>query len=132
MSTNEPIVGADALPEGEYGIVELLGHQTLVGRISEVERFGTKMLALEPLFNGRLLPMLFQGGASIYRLTPCSAAIAWAKQPKQVWQLPATLQATLPPTALPPGQLPLDLDGNEIGGAHKESRDEGWEDPEEY
>ena len=27
-------------PPGEYAIVELFGHTTLVGRISEIERFG--------------------------------------------------------------------------------------------
>ena len=37
-------------PPGDYAIVELLGHTTLVGRITEVEKFGTKMLAIETLF----------------------------------------------------------------------------------
>jgi hypothetical protein len=34
-------VGVDSLPEGDYAIVELIGHQTLVGRFAEVDRFGT-------------------------------------------------------------------------------------------
>jgi hypothetical protein len=59
-------------PPGEYAIVELFGHTTLVGRIAEVERFGTKMLAIEPLYDGQLLGCVFHGGASIYRLTPCT------------------------------------------------------------
>ena len=126
----DPIVGPDALPEGEYAIVELFGHQTLVGRIEEVERFGAKMLALQPLFNGVMLPPVFHGGAAIYRLTPCTAAVAWARQPKSSYQLPPTIAATLPPTALPPGQLPLDLDGREID-AREEDQDQEWEDPEE-
>jgi hypothetical protein len=113
MSETEQ-VGADQLPPGEYAIIELFGRQTMVGRITEVERFGAKMLALEPLFNGKLLPMLLQGGAAIYRLTPCSPQIAWAKQPMHVWQLPTTLQATLPPTALPATQTQLDLEGQEL------------------
>ena len=37
---------AAAHPPGEYAIVELFGHTTLVGRIAEVERFGAKMMAL--------------------------------------------------------------------------------------
>lgn len=89
------------LAEGEYAIVELLGHSTLVGRISEIERYGTKMLVIEPLFAGRLLPPVFQGGASIYRLTPCTAAVAWAKQPRASYQLPAAIFATVQPEALP-------------------------------
>lgn len=77
------------LPDGEYAIVELLGHTTLVGRIQEVERFGTKMLAIEALCANHLLPLVFQGGASIYRLTPCSKAIAWGRQPERDYFLPA-------------------------------------------
>ena len=125
-----PLLGPDALPPGEYAIIELMGHQTLVGRVTEVERFGTKMLALEPLFNGHLLPVLFQGGPSIYRLTPCAADVAWARQPKATYQLPPSIVATLPPTALPPGQLPLDLDGFEIEKPETDDSDP-WDDPEE-
>lgn len=51
-------------------------------------------------------------------------------------QLPATLQATLPPAVLPPGQLPLDLDGNEIGDREAEweadDREHDFEDREEF
>ena len=122
-------VGADTLPEGEYAIVEMMGHQTLVGRIAEVERFGTKMLALEPLFNGHLLPVLFQGGPSIYRLTPCTPAVAWSRQPRHTYQLPPSLAATLPPAALPPGQLPLEIDEVDLGD---ELRADEWDDREEY
>ena len=46
-------------PPGDYCILELFGHMTLVGRFCEVERFGTKMLAIEPLFNSILLPAVF-------------------------------------------------------------------------
>ena len=42
----------EAVEDGEYAIVELFGHTTLVGRVAEVERFGAKMLALEPIFAG--------------------------------------------------------------------------------
>lgn len=88
-------------PPGEYAIVELFGHTTLVGRFSEVERFGTKMLALEPLFRGELLSPAFHGGAAIYRLTPCSARVAWERQPQQEYQLPAAIRAIVPDTLLP-------------------------------
>lgn len=89
------------LPEGEYAIVEVLGHRTMVGRISEVERFGTKLCAIEPLFAGELLPAVLVGGSSIYQLTPCSAEVAHARAPKERWQVPSSIAATLPPAALP-------------------------------
>lgn len=89
-----------ALPAGDYAIVELFGHTTLVGRIGEIERFGAKMLAMEPLFAGQLLPSVFHGGAAIYRLTPCSAEAAWKSQPKHEWQLPPTIRAVVPPELL--------------------------------
>lgn len=87
-------------PPGEYAIVELFGHQTLVGRIAEVERFGGKMLAIEPLYDGTMLPVVYQGGAAIYRLTPCSAEVAHMKQPRAAYQLPTAIRATLPATLL--------------------------------
>lgn len=89
-------------PAGEYAIVELFGHTTLVGRIAEVERFGTKMLAIEPIFAGEFLGPVYHGGAAIYRLTPCSAEIAFNKAPKenQEWSLPASIRATVPQVLL--------------------------------
>ena len=83
-------------PSGEYAIVELFGHTTLIGRIAEVERFGAKMLALEPLFRDELLPAVFHGGAAIYRLTPCTAAVAYAKQPRREYQLPDAIRCIVP------------------------------------
>lgn len=88
-------------PHGEYAIVELFGHTTLVGRITEVERFGTKMLAIEPLFDGAMLPPVLHGGASIYRLTQCTAEIAYARQPTQGYQLPSSIRAIVPDVLLP-------------------------------
>lgn len=91
----------EELPAGEYAIVECLGHRTLVGRISEVERFGTKLMAIEPLFDGKLLPAVMVGGASIYAFTPCTAAVALRHQPRSEWDMPSSLRATLQPLALP-------------------------------
>ena len=88
-------------PPGEYGIVELMGHTTLAGRIQEVERFGIKMLAIEPIFRGTLLGIVFQGGASIYRLTPCSAEVAFAEAPVGEYGLPSAIRATIPLAMLP-------------------------------
>ena len=93
--------GLRGLPEGQFAIVELFGHSTLVGRIEEVDRFGTKMLSIEALFNGDFLPAVLHGGASIYRLTPCDALTAIKHQPRQTYQLPASIRAIVPPALLP-------------------------------
>jgi len=97
----DPLTKTGGCPPGEYCIVELFGHTTLVGRYAEVDRFGTKMLALEPLFQGMLLPPVFHGGAAIYRLTPCTAEVAWKRQPMQGYQIPAAILATVPAALLP-------------------------------
>ena len=95
-------VSIDALPEGDYAIVEILGHRTLVGRVTEIERFGTKMLQVEPFFGDLMLgPVLF-GGGSIYQFTPCSAEVAYQRRPLRGYQLPPSVLATVPPSALPP------------------------------
>lgn len=88
------------LPPGEYAIVELFGHTTLVGLAFEVERFGAKMLAIRPLFNGALLDEILHGGSAIYRYTRCSPKIAWEKQPTSDYQLPAAVRAIVPPTMI--------------------------------
>lgn len=88
-------------PAGDYAIVEILGHRTIVGRVAEVERFGTKLLQVEPIFQGALLDPVLIGGSSIYQFTPCPAEVAFRKGPSQVWELPASVSALLPPEALP-------------------------------
>lgn len=104
-------IGAGAMPEGDYAIVELLGHRTLVGRCAEVERFGTKMLQVEPLFGDMILDALFVGGASIYQFTPCSPDTAFTRRPKALYQLPPSVAAVVPPAALPSNdELPSFLD----------------------
>lgn len=100
MTDTTPI-SAEAMPEGEYAIVEALGHRTLIGRVSEVERFGTKMLQVEPLFGDVMLGPVLLGGGSIYQMTPCSASVAFARRPTQTYQLPPSVVATVPARALP-------------------------------
>lgn len=113
------------LPAGDYAIVEMFGHTTLVGRMSETERFGVKMLALEPVFRGKLLPAMMIGGASIYALTPCSAEVAQSKGAKSEWHLPDSLRSVIPPEMLPaPVFAPAFLDegANEVE-EHAEAED---------
>jgi hypothetical protein len=104
------------LPPGDYAIVEVLGHRTLVGRVTEVERFGTKLMSIEPLFNGELLTAVLIGGGSIYQFTPCTPEVAGARQPKQLWQLPNSIAVTLPAAALPSPEALEDME-------------EGWDPP---
>ncbi len=92
--------GTAPLPPGDYAIVEVLGHRTYVGRVGEVERFGTKFMSVEPLFDGRLLPAVLVGGSSVYQFTPVTAAVAAEKQPRERWELPASVAVTPPPEAL--------------------------------
>ena len=99
--TDTTTITADDLPEGEFAIVEALGHRTLVGRVSEVERFGTKMLQVEPFFGNVMLAPVLLGGGSIYQFTPCSARTSYNRRPQQTYQLPPSVAATIPPLALP-------------------------------
>ena len=94
-------------PAGNYAVVEILGHQTLVGRVEDVERFGTSMLKIEPIYRGQLLGPVFQGGASIDRFSPCTAEQAYERSPEYSYHLPSAVRALLPddlqdkPEALP-------------------------------
>lgn len=113
MSDTTPISASD-MPEGDYAIVEVLGHRTYVGRVTEIERFGTKMLQVEPMFGDVMLGPVQIGGGSIYQLTPCTAAIAYARRPQETWQIAAPVAATIPPIALPSSEeLPSFLDDDE-------------------
>lgn len=76
--------GTKPVPPDEFAVVEVFGHQRHIGRISEVERFGTKMLRVdEPtdvLHDANDMfaagsTSYFLSGASIFRLTPCTIAV---------------------------------------------------------
>lgn len=117
-------ISADSLPEGDFAIVEALGHRTLVGRVNEIERFGTKMLQVEPLFGDVMLGPVLLGGGSIYQFTPCSAATAYSRRPQHAYQLPASVAATVPVLALPSNEEQpsfLDDDDDDEMGLGRES-----------
>lgn len=81
--------------QGEfYGILELMGHVRVAGRITEEERFGGKLGRIDiPDKDGGFTTQYFNA-ASIYRLTPTSEeaarAVALNCQPHPVhaWELP--------------------------------------------
>lgn len=113
MAETTPITATE-MPDGEYAIVEALGHRTLVGRVLEIERFGTKMLQVEPLFGDVMLGPVLLGGGSIYQFTPCSSATAFTRRPRETYQLPPSVAAVVPPLALPSNdELPSFLDDDE-------------------
>lgn len=61
----------------EYAVVELMGHVRHVGRLTEVERFGTKMGRIDVPKGGKFedgFTSVFFSGGSIYRVTPCDLA----------------------------------------------------------
>lgn len=121
------------LPEGEYAIVEALGHRTLIGRVLEIERFGTKMLQVEALFGDVMLSPVLLGGGSIYQFTPCSATVAYAQRPKETYQLPPSVAAVVPPLVLPSNEeLPsflVDEDNADPVCAHA---NRGWNEREQF
>lgn len=89
------------LLEGEYAIVEVLGHRTIVGRVEEIERFGSKLMSIQPIFSGKLLDAVMIGGGSIYQFTPCSRATAIKRAPTDIYNLPASIRAAMPQEMLP-------------------------------
>lgn len=62
-------------PAPTWAIVELMGHVRLAGRLSEEEKFGTKLGRLD-IPDGDGFVTQFFGGGSVYRITPCSEAVA--------------------------------------------------------
>jgi hypothetical protein len=94
------------LPEGDYAIVEIMGHSTLIGRIKIMATYGTEFLQVEPIFNGRLLGPVLHGGASIYRLTMCSREIAFSRAPTKRYHLPDAVAVANGIADAPPPKLP--------------------------
>ena len=109
MSAPQP---AADLPPGDYAIVEMFGHDTLVGRVTETERFGGKFLSVEPLFDGALLPPTLIGASAIFRLTGCTPQVAAGQQPRHRTYLPRAIAVTVPQPAIaaPPAPVTLDVD----------------------
>lgn len=76
-----------------WAVLELMGHVRLAGRVSEEERFGTKMGRIDiPQPDGSFTTQFFSGG-SIYRMTPCTEEVARAvaksseREPVYAWDI---------------------------------------------
>ena len=110
-------------PAGNYARVELFGHQTVWGRVSEVEAFGAKMCAIEPILAGKLLPSFSVGGAAIYRITPVDAGTAFGHAPTEPgWSKTETLRL-LAPTA-------KEITADDVDDAHREYNSEHPDHPD--
>lgn len=64
-------------PPEEWAIVEIMGHLRRAGRISEVERFGAKLLRVDVPAGDTFVSEFFSGSA-IYRLRYASEEVARA------------------------------------------------------
>ena len=64
-------------PQERYAAVEIFGHRRHVGRVIEVEQFGTKMLRIDVPKDGDFekgYVSHFYGGASIFSIVPTDMA----------------------------------------------------------
>lgn len=60
----------------EWAVVEILGHRSHAGRISELNRFGAHMLRIEvPRADGAFDELIYSG-AAIFGMRRCSEAVA--------------------------------------------------------
>lgn len=69
-------------PADQYARVEIMGHQVIIGRVSEVTRYGVQFCCVEPINkDGELGRGILHGGSSIFRETPLTReeAIVWVK-----------------------------------------------------
>lgn len=104
---------APAKPPGEWMRLELLGHRTRYGLVTEVERFGVKMARLDIFRTGDTAPCLteFYAANAFYGIGSTSEERArdWADNSYEVRsQSPAAL---LPP---PPHDIEHDNDGEVV------------------
>ena len=83
----------------EWAIVELFGHIRTAGRISEVERFGGRLMRLDvPGDDGGFAATQYLGNAALYRVTVTTEEIArqvarlGRPEPVQRWELTAATE----------------------------------------
>jgi hypothetical protein len=103
--------------------VELMGHVMLAGRITEEEKFGSKVGRIDiPQEDGSFVTQYF-GGGSIYRVTIVAEAVArdMAKKtnpaPVSPWDYPKALAEAKP---VPTPDL-FDDEGDDVPFGHSEN-----------
>lgn len=82
MSEDTETPAEKTYADGNYAIVEVMGHICHIGRYQEVEKFGQKFCEIEPILDDAFQPPVLVGGASIYQFRACTAQHAFASAPK--------------------------------------------------
>jgi hypothetical protein len=59
-----------------WAVLELMGHVRMAGRVTEEERFGSKMGRIDVPGPDDSFTTVYFGGASVYRMTPTTEEIA--------------------------------------------------------
>ncbi len=119
-------------PEGQYAKLEMMGHRTLWGRISEVTVFGAAMLKIEPIVGGQIVGEVLTGAASIYCLTKCSAEAAFRNAPSDT-RYDSTLRLLAPPTPFNPEiELAPEDDDGAVGEDHEDEYNSEHPDHPDY
>jgi hypothetical protein len=112
-----------------WAVVELLGHVTMAGRLTEEERFGSKMGRVDIPTNEGGFTTVFFGGGSVYRITPCTEVIARAKarshqpHPIYAYELPKAEEET----TVKESQRSLDYYRDDYADNQHDSRDDSRE-----
>lgn len=96
-----------------WALVELMGHQRIVGKASEETHFGAPLLRIDvPATEGEDAYTKFYGGGAIYCITPIAEAVALRMlanirpDPVPAWDLRT-------PPALPAGEIDDDDEDDE-------------------
>jgi len=90
----------------EWCLVELFGHQKIVGKVSEATMAGGAFLRVDvPAFNGQAAFTRFYGPGSIYSISPVSEQIArdlmatYRNEPVSRFELPQIAEKVHDPQA---------------------------------
>lgn len=84
------------MEEEKWAIVELMGHVRLAGRLSEEEKFGSKLGRID-IPKGESFVTQYFGASSVYRITLCTEETARAagslnNVPMGIWDIREYLQ----------------------------------------
>lgn len=104
-----------------WAIVEIMGHQTYAGLVSEQVVGGTAFVRVDiPETEGQPAFTKLFGGASIYCITPTTEPIAramakrYSRPPLNLYDLPEEWQEKIRQPALPQHKFPTDEERDEF------------------